>query len=379
MASQLVYVDGAGELRIRDVEGGDDRGLAGAWMMEEPGVSERGVRFRWPTWSPLGDRIAFEGLAVGPEGTRRSVLWRATADGLRADAVEELPAGGLVYLQWSADGSALLTLTSDGAGLLRLARSGEGVLLEGAPLFFSSVPGGAVATHVFAGNAERGRVVLLDGGAEPEILAPAPGSFRAPCVLSDGSLLFTARADGGAHLVRWSRARGEERLAGLPDGRAALLSAPDGAVMVATGPADAPEFGRLQRLDLESGTLETVLDRAFSAAFPLPQGGLAFVTAESSGAFAWRIREPHGPDRELIRFVPTEEESLRLGFFDQYARSHSPVAPDGAALVVAGVDVRAERLPPEPCVYVVPFDPDAVPVSLGAGRFGVFPAGSPPR
>ena len=37
-----------------------------------------------------------------------------------------------------------------------------------------------------------------------------------------------------------------------------------------------------------------------------------------------------------FRFSPSGETFLMLAFFDQYARSHSPWAPDGSGLVVSG-------------------------------------------
>ena len=93
--------------------------------MERPERPDDEVRFRWPTWSPEGDRIAVEGVSVTESGIDRALLWIVSADGVRAEAVEELPTAGLVYLQWQPDGSGLLHLTATGDGQLRLAAAGS--------------------------------------------------------------------------------------------------------------------------------------------------------------------------------------------------------------------------------------------------------------
>ena len=44
-----------------------------------------------------------------------------------------------------------------------------------------------------------------------------------------------------------------------------------------------------------------------------------------------------------LSFSPSGETFLMLAFFDQYARSHSPWAPDGSALAVAGAQQYLSR------------------------------------
>ena len=39
---------------------------------------------------------------------------------------------------------------------------------------------------------------------------------------------------------------------------------------------------------------------------------------------------------ELAHFLPSREQMFILSFFDQYALSHPPLAPDGSALAFAG-------------------------------------------
>jgi hypothetical protein len=372
---RLAYADGTGEIRLRDLESDEECVLAGRWMMEAPDRRDQRVLFRWPTWSPDGERIAVEGLSVTEAGVDQALLWIVSADGIRAEAVDELPRTGLVYLQWQPDGVGLLRLTAMRDGQLRLGRAGSPTsLVEGAPLFLSALAGGTVAAHVFAGAQGRARLLLVpEVGGEARSLTDRPGNFRAPCVLPEQTLVFTVREDDRERLGSWSPTRGYEELPVAREGRVALSPEPSGGVLIASGSAEEPQYGRLERMQRLTGSTELLSEIPFSAVFPLQGGGVGLVTAEDSGAFSWRLLEgPGRPPRELLRFVPTEEETLRLGFFDQYQGSHSPVAPDGSALVVAGVDVRASSLPAEPQLYCVPLDGSGEPRALCPGRFAVW-------
>jgi hypothetical protein len=153
--AKLAYADATREIRVRALGSGEEHILAGRWMMETPERPDHQVRFRWPTWSPDGNRIAVEGLS------------------------------GLVYLQWQPDGAGLLHLTATGDGRLRLARAGSSTsIVEGAPLFLSALAGGRVAAHVFAGAPARARLLLLSAAeGEASCLTDRPGGFRAPCLL----------------------------------------------------------------------------------------------------------------------------------------------------------------------------------------------------
>ncbi len=378
--ARLAYATGLGEIRVRGLESDEEYLLTGRWMMETPDQRDQRVLFRWPTWSPDGNRIAAEGLSVAEAGIDRALLWVVDADGVRAEALEELPRTGLVYLQWQPDGAGLLRLTGAGDGRLRLARAGSSrALVEGSPLFLSALAGGAVAAHVFAGRPERARLLLVsEVEGEARSITDRPGSFRAPCLLPAGTLVFTVREEGHERLAIWSSERGYEELPVTRQGRIALVPETSGGVLIASGPADEAEYARLERMQGSPWSTELLSETSFSAVFPVQDGRVGLVTAEDSGAFSWRLLEgPESPPRELLRFVPTEEETLRLGFFDQYQGSHSPVAPDGSAVVVAGVNVRTASLPGEPQLYCVPLDGSGTPRALGPGRFGVWdPAAS---
>ena len=122
-----------------------------------------------------------------------------------------------------------------------------------------------------------------------------------------------------------------------------------GGVLVASGPETGTGYERLERASEPHWSPELVCETPFEAAFPILRAGVVLVEAEESGAFSWAQVDRSGADPRIVfQFVPTEEEALRLGFFDQYHASHSPIAPGGDALIVAGVDVSRSPLPEEP-------------------------------
>jgi hypothetical protein len=157
----------------------------------------------------------------------------------------------------------------------------------------------------------------------------------------------------------------------------APLTDPAGGLLIAAGVPGEAEYEKLERVSGPAWSAETLSEESFSAAFPLGDGRVGLVAASDSGAFAWRLLDgPGRTARELFRFVPTEEETVRLGFFDQYQGSHSPISPQDGTIAVAGADVGASRLPGTPQLYVVPTDGSGSTHTLGPGRFGTWDPGS---
>jgi hypothetical protein len=80
---------------------------------------------------------------------------------------------------------------------------------------------------------------------------------------------------------------------------------------------------------------------------------------------------------ELIRFLPSREQMLVMSFFDQYALSHPPVAPDGSAVTLAGYLLDKELLSSDVSkiasrVYTVPLAKGAHPQAVGRGQFACW-------
>jgi hypothetical protein len=133
-------------------------------------------------------------------------------------------------------------------------------------------------------------------------------------------------------------------------------------------------FSTVKVLDLASGRVFPLLDEAVTGFFWSPRGdALFYLSVDAHGThLRWhRVARASGEKTELARFVPSREQTFFLSFFDQYAHSHPPVAPDGSALAFAGHLLGAEALdattPAQ--VYVLPLTGVAVPSPIAPGQF----------
>ena len=110
-----------------------------------------------------------------------------------------------------------------------------------------------------------------------------------------------------------------------------------------------PAYRRLRLVAADGSAVRTVREDDWVLGFFWePQGSrLAWVALNSEErTMEWWISDGATTETEAaagtggpvggLRFSPSGETFLMLAFFDQYARSHSPWAPDGSALVVSG-------------------------------------------
>jgi len=127
----------------------------------------------------------------------------------------------------------------------------------------------------------------------------------------------------------------------------------------------------LSVLDLRSGEIEEISPGRVAAFFWSPQGdGLMFLRPELTGEEFWLRWNIWDGTRtfETARFRASEVfVQGYLPFFDQYAQSHSPWAPDGSAFAYAGQNERGET-----GVWVQRAEPDAPPVLVSDGDFVVW-------
>ena len=92
-------------------------------------------------------------------------------------------------------------------------------------------------------------------------------------------------------------------------------------------------------LRLINWTHSTVLEEPVLGFFWSPQGDflLYLTVGQQLNYLCWhRLMQASGEKTELARFLPSREQMFILSFFDQYALSHPPLAPDGSALAFAG-------------------------------------------
>jgi Tol biopolymer transport system component len=139
-------------------------------------------------------------------------------------------------------------------------------------------------------------------------------------------------------------------------------------------------FSSVKILDLESGTIVPLRGQAVAGFFWSPTGDALLslsIDAQRSHLY-WSHHPRAGGERtELVRFLPTREQTLLLSFFDQYAISHPPVSPDGSAVTFAGYLLDAELLNTESPnssarIFVLPLDDKATPQPVARGQFACW-------
>lgn len=132
-------------------------------------------------------------------------------------------------------------------------------------------------------------------------------------------------------------------------------------------------FPQVQVLDLTTGRQSTVLDEPVLGFFWSPQSDfLLYLTIDQQQNFlCWnRCVRSSEEKTEIARFLPSREQMFILSFFDQYALSHPPLAPDGSALAFAGYLVTPVSATTTSYVYYVSLDdPTHPPVKVAPGQF----------
>jgi Tol biopolymer transport system component len=139
-------------------------------------------------------------------------------------------------------------------------------------------------------------------------------------------------------------------------------------------------FTSIQILDLTTGQILSLRDESKQAHestigfFWSPRGDALFalsVDVRRSHLRWQRIVRESGQTSEIVRFLPSREQTLFFSFFDQYACSHPPIAPDGSALAFAGHHIGPVALdtnsPPQ--IYIAQLDQPGIVRSIGSGNF----------
>ncbi|MCE2483983.1 MAG: hypothetical protein J4F42_00615 [Desulfurellaceae bacterium] len=400
-APRLAYTGEKGNIFIATPQSGQPQQLT--WSWDEPASDKDGAQLShvWPSWAPDGSRLACFGLrgTGGPEV--RTSLYALATDGVESWELASISGGMPIYGNWSprADAFAALIQREKSALSLEVAVLGQPgdmtAVLHGAPLFWSWSPSGKrLAAHVGrrTGSDQAARVVLLDVASRQVIreISDRPGDFRVPAWSPTEELLvYVERQDNGDNMLRlFDVPSGQTApVAVLPGSVAAVWSA-DGQALAfgSTARPGSLLFSGLRILDLGSGRITSLLDeteRAITGFFWSPRGdALLYLSVDVRHShMRWhRLSRANDTSRELVRFLPSREQTFIFSFFDQYAGSHPPVAPDGSALAFAGHRIGPVALDTgSPArVYSVSLDEMDAPPAIQAVGTGNFVCWEPP-
>ncbi len=371
--NRIAYIDNDGQLVTSDPDGSGRSLLTTGAVARAGGIlaqpQRREAMYSWPVWSPDGSRIAVSLLrGESPSDAQISLHTLESSTGVGGAAfVNEAPLtiaeGTPHYVQWSPDGQKLgitaatpegLTLfLVDATPALQSGPPREPLAVQrGAPLYFNWAPDSAsLAVH----SNEDVLLVRPDYDAQRFSVQPLAQSrsFRTPAWSPNGARLAWSAPGGDSEALWIGRPDQPDdaalRLAEVEGACAFLWSANGEVIAVADRQiAGSPAYRRLRLLAVDGSAERTVKEDDWVLGFFWePRGDrLAWVALNpEERTMEWRIAEGltsddagNETDEALggFRFSPSGETFLMLAFFDQYARSHSPWAPDGSALVVTG-------------------------------------------
>ena len=370
---RIVYTSDTGNIFTATTHNGHPQQptqLTWSWdvPLQEGETTSNLLTYVWPSWAPDGSQIACFGLRGSPGPHVQTSVYTIAADGIESWELASISGGMPIYGNWSPQADAFAALIQRGESALsleivRLEQPGHMTpLLSGAPLFWSWSPrGDTLAVHVGGSHRDsaQARVVLIDAasGQIAQTISDHPGHFRVPSWSPQENLLaYVEQEEDGSQILRLLDVNSGETgpVASLGGSVVALWSA-DGQALAfgTTARPNSPLLTSLQILDLKTGQISslrdtsTPADTSITGFFWSPRGDALFtlnVDVQHSHLCWQRVERTSGQTTEIVRFLPSREQTLFFSFFDQYARSHPPIASDGSALAFAGHQIGPAAL-----------------------------------
>lgn len=336
------------------------------------------IKYGWPTFSPDGTKIAFTWAGPAPDGNFFGVTVYEFTRHISIPIFESTTER-VIYIQWTPDGSRVSFLLNEPQGLsLILAQVKEKapvrLLLSGAPIYYDwNQAGDKLVAHFSSGdNTRNEKIAMMNVGANDQeitrTIAHGRSPFKTPCWSPDGkhlAYIANVRAETYINLAD-ADGKNPRAVVSLPVGESSIVWSPDSRHLAYSTAVIGEELQMhgIRTVDVQSGETKRVAADDVLAFFYSPDGNyLAYIAVPAKMPFyAWHVIDlKTGKNRELDKFLSTQEEALFYRYFDQLVVSHSIWSPDSKELVYAGVRVIGDannppRAAPEPSVWIVPVD-----------------------
>ena len=352
-------------------------------------TQEAAVGYTWPTWSPDGRHVALSRIP-GLTGESVASLVVLEADGsnerqlhvTNPGFVNLVAEGAPHYTHWAPSGERLSFVAprADGTGLglfeVAIAGGDPYLVAEDAPLY-----------HVWSPDSSgmllhRRQSLLVHSVVDRSTVSIRrdSSSYRVPAYSWDGAwMAYVADIGRGEQLIAWSPGTSIERELWSVSNEVAFAWSPTESILAATQRVQpfAADYAGLALLDAETGQAKRVYEGNLRAFFWSPDGSrIAIVARKPSDRYLeWVVVDfLAATTTSITPFVPSDDYSMLIQFFDQFAPSHSPWSADSSALLFAGIipgsGQVAQRAPSE--VWVAGASGDEPPRALAPGRLAFW-------
>ncbi len=305
----------------------------------------------WPSWRPGRAEFAVTRLVPGGNAPHTALMLCSASGGeiLVPGSMTTPPA--LIserlphYALWNPQGTFLYYVMPAGRTLAaRVWRAGDAesrTLTGGTPIFAAWMPAGDRLT-IHHGS----ELAIFDAASgERQLLSANVGGFRVPAISQSGRWIAYAEVSGETAVVHaYDTLAAETRRVGEFGGGVVLAFRPGTETLTVAGalPGGSPLATGIHYADLGSpgAGVETLVRGPVVAFWWAPAGDRVAVLAPgglSDGRAQVRFHHADGtPGGAMESLNLSNDMRTLVGFFDQFALSHSLWSPDGRHFALAG-------------------------------------------